>query len=145
MPDADDTRAVVYELLHRMSGDDPDLTAELFSDDVDWAVSWPPGHHPSVPWIRPRRTRSDMADLFRELREFHVPEKRRVSTPTVLVDGSDAVVLCEIEQTSRATGRSFTSMVALHLTVDGGQVVGYRIYEDSLAIARAHAGACPDD
>lgn len=144
MPDVNDTRAVVHELLRRMAGDDPDGTAELFSDDVDWAVSWPPGHHPSAPWIRPRHTRSDMADLFRELREFHVPEKRRVSTPTILVDGSDAVVLCDIEQTSRATGRSFTSMVALRLTVDRGQVVGYHVYEDSLAIARAHSGASAD-
>lgn len=144
MPNSNNTRAVVHELLRRMAGDDPDRTAELFSDHVDWAVSWPPGHHPSVPWIRPRSTRADMADLFRALREFHVPDRYRTSTPTVLVEGSDAVVLCEFEQTSRSTGRSFGSMLALRLTVAGGKVVRYHVYEDSLAIARAHAGACPD-
>lgn len=145
MPDTNDTRTVVYELLGRMADDDPDRTAELFADDVGWAVPWPPGPHPSAPWIRHRRTRSDMAELFRELREFHLPEKRRASAPTVLVDGADAVVLCELEQTSRATGRSFTSVIALRLTVDGGRVVRYHVYEDSLAIDRAHTAACPDD
>ncbi|WP_028921216.1 nuclear transport factor 2 family protein [Pseudonocardia acaciae] len=136
-----DTRAVVHELLNRMAGGDPDHTAAMFADSVDWAVSWPPGDHPTVPWIRPHRTPTEMADLFRELREYHVPERYRVSTPTILVDGPDAVVLAEFEQTSRATGRSFTSMFALRLTVRDGQVTRYHVYEDSLAIARAHAGS----
>jgi uncharacterized protein len=139
-----DTRALVTELLGRMAGDDPDHIAELFANQVDWAVNWPPEGHPSVPWIRPRSTRADMADLFRALREFHVAEERWVAPPTILVDGADAVVLCEFGQTSSATGRSFTSMFALRLTVRDGQVVRYHVYEDSLAIARAHDGARPD-
>jgi len=55
---------------------DPGRIAELFADTVDWQLDWPAAGHPAVPWIRQRSTRADVADHFRMLNEFHVPEKR---------------------------------------------------------------------
>ena len=129
------TRATAEEFLRRLGDRDPDRLAELFAEQVDWLVDWPDGDHPAVPWIRPRSTRADMADLFRELRDTHVPDPG--VAPTVLVDGRDAVVLGEIRQTVRATGVHYTALFALRVTVVDGLITAYHVYEDSLSIANA--------
>ncbi|GAB3888894.1 nuclear transport factor 2 family protein [Kibdelosporangium lantanae] len=137
---ATSTRAVVADFLGRLAVGDPDRIAELFADTIDWQVDWPTAGHPAVPWIRPRSTRADVADHFRDLNTFHVPEKRDDAVPRILVDGVDAVVLGEIHQTVKATGTAYRARYALHLTVDGGVITRYHVYEDSLTVAQAVAG-----
>jgi hypothetical protein len=56
----------------------------------------------------------------------------------VLVDGADAVALGAFTQTIRATGRSVSTPVALH--VDDRPVTWLRVHEDSHAVAGAYAG-----
>jgi uncharacterized protein len=129
------TRATVEEFVRRLTARDPDGLAELFAEKVDWLVNWPAGGHPAVPWIRHRNSRADMAELFRELRDTHVPEPG--PAPTVLVDGEDAVVLGEIRQAVRATGVPYTALCALRLRVEDGLITTYHVYEDSLSIANA--------
>lgn len=133
------TRAVVEELLRRMGAGDPDGIADLFAEQVDWQVDWPVEGHPAVPWIRPRSTHADVADHFRALDAFHVPDKRGASVARILVDGKDAVVLGEISQTVKATGRAYTFQVALHVTAEAGLIIRYHVYEDSLTVTQALA------
>ncbi|MET7330172.1 nuclear transport factor 2 family protein [Nonomuraea sp. NPDC005650] len=137
---SDDTRDVVEELLRRMAEGDHERTAELFAEPVDWQLDWPAEGHPAVPWIIPRSSRADVADHFRSLEAHHVPELNGTSVTRILVDGTHAVVLGEIAQTVRAGGTAYTSPFALHLTVEGGLVTRYHIYEDSLTVARALGG-----
>jgi ketosteroid isomerase-like protein len=135
---AEPTRTVVGEFLARLGAGDPERIAELFAEPVDWWVDWPAEGHPGVPWIRPRSSRADVADHFRALAEFHLPGREAAAEPmTVLVDGADAVVLGEIRQTARATGRAYTAGCALRLTVENGLITRYHVYEDSLSVARA--------
>ncbi|GAA0904790.1 nuclear transport factor 2 family protein [Virgisporangium aurantiacum] len=136
---SDETRAVVADLMGRIVAGDPERVAELFAEPVDWLLSWPePAELPSdVPWIRPRRTRADVADHFRTLAEHHVPELNGTTVSDVLVDGTDAVVVGEIVQTVRRTGVAYRSPFALRLTVEGGLITRYHIYEDSLTVARS--------
>jgi uncharacterized protein len=131
------TRATAEEFVRRLGSRDPEGLAELFAEKVDFQLDWPADGHPAVPWIRPRSTRADMADLFRELRDTHVPQEGEGRAPTLLVDGADAVVLGEIRQTVRATGVSYTAGYALRLTVDDGLITAYHVYEDSLSVADA--------
>lgn len=133
----EDTRGVVTELLGRIGAGDPDHIADLFAEPVDWGLSWPSDGHPSVPWIRPRASRADVADHFRSLAAHHDPQGNATSVRQVLVDGPDAVVLGEIVQVVRANGTSYTSPFALHLTVRNGLISRYHVYEDSLTVARA--------
>ncbi|TDB74836.1 nuclear transport factor 2 family protein [Micromonospora sp. KC721] len=133
------TRAVVEELLRRIGDGDPDRIADLFAEQVDWQVDWPVEGHPAVPWIRPRSTRADVADHFRALDAFHVPDRRGASVARILVDGKDAVVLGEISQTVKATGRAYTFPVALHVTAEDGLIIRYHVYEDSLTVAQTLA------
>jgi ketosteroid isomerase-like protein len=92
-----------------------------------------------VPWIRPRSTRADVSDHFREIAAFHVPEKSAGEVSRVLIDETEAVVLGDIRQMVKATGRRYTALCALHLTVEDGLITRYAVYEDSLTVAEALA------
>lgn len=134
------TREIVQELLRRMGEGDVDRIAALFAEQSEWRFNWPEEGHPSVPWIRPRSSRHDVAEHFRMLGAYHVPELNATSVARILVDGNDAVVLGDIAQTVETTGRSYTSPFALHLTIENGLITRYHIYEDSLTVARALSG-----
>lgn len=141
---ATSTRGVVEELLRRIGEGDPERIAELYAEQGDWKLSWPEPEHgrAATPWIRHRSTRADAAAHYRELAEQHVPERVATEVERILVDGSDAVVLGEIRQTARPTGRAYQARFALHLTVEDGLVTRHHVYEDSLAVAQAFA---PED
>ncbi|WP_167502475.1 nuclear transport factor 2 family protein [Streptomyces malaysiensis] len=133
------TRALVEELLRRIGEGDPERIAELYAERSDWKLDWPEAEHgrPATPWIRHRSTRQDVAAHFRDLPHHHVPERAATEIERILVDGDDAVVLGEIRQTARATGRAYRARFALHLTLEGGLVTRHHVYEDSLAVAQA--------
>lgn len=134
-------RAVVRELLRRIGEGDPVRIAELYAERSDWKLDWPDAEHgragSATPWIRHRVTRADAAAHYRELAEHHVPGQAATEIERILVDGDDAVVLGEIRQTARSTGRAYRARFALHLTIEGGLVTRHHVYEDSLAVARA--------
>ncbi|WP_306316484.1 MULTISPECIES: nuclear transport factor 2 family protein [unclassified Streptomyces] len=136
------TRTVVEELLRRIGEGDAERIAELFAEPCDWRLDWPEAEHGrrETPWIRHRSTRADVVGHYRGLAEHHVPERAATEVERVLVDGDDAVVLGEIRQTARRTGRAYRSRFALHLTVAGGLVTRHHVYEDSLAVAQAFDG-----
>lgn len=133
------TRAVVEELLRRIGEGDSERIAELYAERGDWKLDWPQAEHgrTATPWIRHRSTRADAAAHYRQLAEYHVAEEAGTEAERILVDGSDAVVLGEIRQTARPTGRAYRARFALHLTVVDGLVTRHHVYEDSLAVARA--------
>ncbi|WP_228002077.1 nuclear transport factor 2 family protein [Nocardia australiensis] len=133
------TEAHTEEFLRRLGEGAPDRIAELFAERVDWQLDWPDSGHPAVPWIRPRFTRADVADHFREIAAFHVPEKSAGTVSRVLIDGTEAVLLGDIRQTVKATGKPYTAPCALHLTVQDGLITRYAVYEDSLTVTEALA------
>lgn len=139
------TRTVVEELLRRIGAGDPDATAALYDQISDWKLNWPEHEHnrTATPWIRPRATRTDAAEHFAEIARHHVPEQAGTVIERILVDGPDAVVLGEIRQTARRTGRAYRSRFALHLTVENGLITRHHVYEDSLAVAQAFDSNAP--
>lgn len=135
------TRALVERLLQRIGTGDADQIAELYAEKVDWKVNWPESEHgrPETPWIRPRSTRADLADLNRQLAEHHVPVEFDTQVETILIDGDDAAVMGEFRQTAKPTGRAYSSRFVLHVGFEDGLVVRNHVYEDSLAVERAFA------
>lgn len=136
------TRTVVEELLRRIAEGDPERIAEMYAEQGDWKLDWPEAEHgrTATPWIRHRSSRADAAAHYRELAEYHVAEDVATEVERILVDGvdgNDAVVLGEIRQTARPTGRAYRARFALHLTVEDGLVTRHHVYEDSLAVAQA--------
>ncbi|MEU5403081.1 nuclear transport factor 2 family protein [Streptomyces sp. NPDC005963] len=134
LPDGEEeTRAVVSALLTRLQEGSPDRIAELFAPEVDWVIA----ENPAVPWIRPRRTRADVADHFRELADGQQPDPAGTSIDAITVTADRALLSGRLAGTVRATGKSFRSPFTLGLTVRGGLITGYRVVEDALAIAEA--------
>ncbi|NEW40446.1 ketosteroid isomerase [Nocardia cyriacigeorgica] len=133
------TRLIVDELLRRIGGGDADAIAALYAPESDWKLNWPDSEHgrAATPWIRHRATRADAAEHYRELTRYHVPEEVGTVIERILVDGADAVILGEIRQTARPTGRAYRSRFAMHVTVDDGLITRHHVYEDSLAVAQA--------
>ncbi|BFO22378.1 nuclear transport factor 2 family protein [Streptomyces sp. KM77-8] len=133
------TRTVIEELLRRIGEGDPERIAELYAERGDWKLAWPEAEHgrKATPWIRHRSTRADAAAHYRELAANHLPDQVATQVERILVDGDDAVVLGEIGQTARPTGRAYRARFALHLTVEDGLVTRHHVYEDSLAVAQA--------
>jgi ketosteroid isomerase-like protein len=133
-----DTRKTVEELLRRIAEGAPEKIAQLYADEVDWRLDWPDGDYAqTVPWIRHRSTRAGVAEHFRLIGEHHVPQESAARVHAVLVDGQDAVVLGELANTAKPTGRRYVAAFALHLTVVDGLITRHHVYEDSLAVARA--------
>ncbi|WP_406476084.1 nuclear transport factor 2 family protein [Streptomyces platensis] len=141
------TRAAVEELLRRIGEGDSERIAELYAERGDWKLDWPEAEHgrPATPWIRHRSTRADAAAHYRELAEHHVPGAAATEIERILIDGNDAVVLGEIRQTARPTGRAYHARFALHLTVEHGLVTRHHVYEDSLAVAQAFEAEGPSE
>jgi uncharacterized protein len=135
------TRAVVEELLGRIGRGDFEQVAEMYAERVDWKLDWPESEHgrAGTPWIRHRFSRADAAAHFRQIAEHHLPDEVDTQVERILVDGQDAVVLGEIRQTARSTGRAYRARFALHLTIENGLVTRHHVYEDSLAVAQAFA------
>ncbi|MFJ3143453.1 nuclear transport factor 2 family protein [Streptomyces halstedii] len=133
------TRTVVEELLRRIGRGDPEHIAEMYAERGDWKLNWPEAEHgrAATPWIRHRSTRADATAHYRELAARHVPGQAATEIERILVDGDHAVVLGEIRQTARSTGRAYRARFALHLTVEDGLVTRHHVYEDSLAVAQA--------
>ncbi|WP_328306771.1 nuclear transport factor 2 family protein [Streptomyces sp. NBC_00442] len=135
------TRTAVEELLRTIGEGDPDRVAALYAERGDWKLNWPEAEHgrAATPWIRHRSTRADVAAHYRDIAEHHVPEEVATQVERILVDGNDAVVIGEIRQTARSTGRAYRARFALHLTFENGLVTRHHVYEDSLAVAQAFA------
>jgi uncharacterized protein len=126
-------RTTVEELLSRLASGDAHMVAEHFAEEVDFMCAG----SEKVPWIRPRRTREDMADFFASMNENFVSEDRSASVSRCLVDGEDVVVMGHVSQRLKSNGKAFTIPFALHLTVSEGLITRYHVYEDSLTVAEA--------
>src|SRR5918997_6333538 len=82
-------RTTVEELLSRLASGNANMVAELFAEEVDFMCAG----SEKAPWIRPRRTREDMADFFATMNENFVPEDRSASVEqhsSHTCDGSEA-------------------------------------------------------
>jgi uncharacterized protein len=107
-------RTTVEELLSRLASGDANMVAELFAEEVDFMCAG----SEKVPWIRPRRTRQDMADFFATMNENFVLEDRSASVSSCLVDGEDAVVMGHVSQRLKSNGKAFTIPFALRKEVE---------------------------
>jgi len=100
------TRETVEELLLRVAGGDPEEISRLYADHVAWRLDWPPGDYSkSVPWICDRSTPAGVVEHFRLIADHHVGDRSSATVSAIVVDGDDAVVLGELRNTARPTGR----------------------------------------
>lgn len=124
------TRDVTQEFFSRFGSGDLPGVAALFAEPIDFHVDG----SPTVPWMRKMpTTRDDIIDFYSTMAEHTSIE--RYSVDKIVVEGDDSVSLATF--TLIANGHTIDSAYALHLTVHDGQITHFRMYEDSLAFAKA--------
>ena len=130
---ANSAKATVEEFFRRnASGDPPEHIAELVREDVDWYVA---GDINVVPWIGRKEGRAGVADFYRELRQQVIAEKFEITD--MLANENRVVVLGELASRVRNTGKLIETEFAFDFTVEDGQIVRFRLFEDSHAVALA--------
>lgn len=136
------TRATVDEFLRRLAEGSPDDVAAVYAESVDWQLNWPVDSaiSESVPWIRQRTTRAQVAEHYRLIASSHDPVEPGTSIDSVLVDGAAAVVFGTIRLRARRTGESYAARFALRLRVEDGLITQHHVYEDTLSVATAWNG-----
>ncbi|MFF4950459.1 nuclear transport factor 2 family protein [Streptomyces chattanoogensis] len=126
-----ETRTVVEEFYRLLAAGEIDALGELFADEIAWDIYGAK----EVPWTGRRSTRAEAVEFFTSLPDHLQLENFTVSR--ILVDGADAVALGDMSHVVKATGRTFASPFAFHLTVEAGKITRYVTFEDSLELARA--------
>jgi ketosteroid isomerase-like protein len=123
------TRAMVAEFFRRMGAREPGPIAELFADEVDWYI---PGNQAVAPWVGRRGTRTEIAEFYRVL--FRAVTPLAVEMQHLLVEGEVAIATGEFSSRMNRTGRVLDSLFSIDFTVRGGQIIRYRLMEDSHAV-----------
>lgn len=127
------SRTVAEKFVERLGRQDPDGIQELFAEEIDWHV---PGSD-ALPWTGRRTRGEEVAPYFTTMWPHFAPGRSKVVLERVVVDGGDAVLLAVFTHTVAASGKEFTTPVAMHLMVEDNRIVRMRLYEDTLAVEKA--------
>ncbi|UNO40429.1 nuclear transport factor 2 family protein [Streptomyces sp. MST-110588] len=125
------TREVVDAYMSALANGAIEEAVGLFAETVDWCI---PGDL-NIPWIGPLTSRAQVAKFF-EIHPIYLDSEEFVAE-RVLTDGADAVLLGRLRSRLKTNDALMKSWFVIHLTVRDGEIVRYRLYEDSLAISRA--------
>jgi uncharacterized protein len=128
-----DTQMVVNNFLKKLDDHDAGGMGELFADDIDWYV---PGNT-SLPWVGSRSHRADVVNYFRTMWPYFEESKSIVTPGSTVVSGNEVVLFASFQHTVGSNGRSYTTPVALHLTITGSKIVRLHLYEDTWIVSRA--------
>ena len=129
-----DTRRTVEQLLAQLGAGEPQRIADCFVPEaVDW---YGPGAE-SPPWTGRRSTRAEIVDYFRQFSGVFIAGPDDITIQQLLIDGDDAILLGAISRTIALSHRTFTTPMAMHLTVQDGLIARLHLYEDTLIVARA--------
>lgn len=131
--DTQTSRTVAEQFLERLGGQDSHGIQELFSEEIDWHV---PGSD-ALPWTGRRTRREEVAPYFTTMWPHFAHGRSEVVMERVIVDGGDVVLLAVFTHTTAASGKEFTTPVAMHLEIEDGRIVRMHLYEDTLTVAEA--------
>lgn len=131
-----DPTATVNAYFEAFGARDIDRILSFFTTDTTWIV---PGDKAVTPWVGRRTGPEDIGQFFTlffqaaEPRAFEVFGMTQVSADQVLVAGRFAYHF-------PGSGHDIDDEFVMRYTVDGGKITGFRIFEDSLGLARAYTG-----
>ncbi|MBW4716914.1 nuclear transport factor 2 family protein [Saccharothrix obliqua] len=132
-----DVTMAVEKLVARWAAKDTAGLSRLFADGVRWWTAPVPG----APWPAEARNPREVESFFLAFRA--VLELTAITTRGLVVDGPDAVLTGRLHARVQTTGLTLAYDFAIAVSVHGGLVTEFRMYADTLAIARALAPDVP--
>jgi ketosteroid isomerase-like protein len=124
------TKDVIEAFFARFGAGDVNGVLALFADEVDLAVAGAD----FVPWTGPKSTKAGVGEF---LAATGAVEPQEFAVRQIVTEGDTGVALGHFTHRVLATGKSFSSRFALHVTVEDGLISRYHMFEDSYAIAEA--------
>lgn len=131
-----DILRIAKEFLVRMGrGAEPAEIAELFSETLDWEIA---GDIGVLPWIGRKSGRAAITEFVRDSRA--ILEQLSFEVHDTLAGEDRAVVLGSLASKLKRNGKVITTDFAIVLTVANGEIVRFRMLEDSFAVSKAARG-----
>lgn len=132
----DTPTATVNDYFEAFGARDLDRLVSFFSPDATWIV---PGDPDLTPWVGHRRGPEEIRQFFTQFFEAAEPLAFEVYSQTEI--GSDGVLITgRFAYRFRDSGLEFEDEFVQRYTVEDGRITGFRIFEDSLGLARAYLG-----
>ena len=123
---------VVTEFLAALTSRDLNAVCGCFAEQLNWYI---PGNNAIAPWLGERSSRKEVGEFY-ELLWAHTEalsgriEHFAVEVNTVITSG-------HFETRMLKTGKKFKSLFFMEITVLDGQIVKYRLLEDSFGLVLA--------
>ena len=131
MMSIEDNKRVVQTVFEKFGqGDVPGLLA-LIAEDAEWAAPGPE----VVPYFGERKGRDGALEFFKNLGAD--VEFESFEPGDFIAEGDRVVALGRERGRVRRTGKVFDNRWALVFTIRDGMIAGFRIYENTSAIAEA--------
>ena len=130
---ASNPQTLVEEFFHRIAtAKDVNYIAELVSDDVDWFIA---GDEDIVPWIGRKVGKTGVAEFYSQLRDQITSERFEIRD--ILSQDNRVVVIGELASRVNRTGKLIETEFVFDFLVENGVISRFRLFEDSLAGAKA--------
>lgn len=126
-----DVTMVVERFVARWAARDTAGLSRLFADEVRWWTAPVPG----APWPAEVRNPREVESFFLAFRA--VFELTGIATRDLVVSGPDAVLTGRLHTRVIKTGLGLSYDFAMAIGVRGGLIAEFRMFTDTLAIARA--------
>jgi ketosteroid isomerase-like protein len=132
----DDTLRLAQEFLGRMgSGAAPDEISNLFSNNLEWDIAGDAG---ALPWIGRKSGKAAIIDFVNDTRALI--ERINFDVQDILASDDRAVILGSLVSKLKRTGKIVTTDFAIVLTVAHGEIVRFKMLEDSFAVSQVARG-----
>ena len=123
---------VVREAYATFGRGDIQTLLNMYADDVEFIIPGPPD---VIPYAGTRRGRDQVARFYPALNE--AIEFEQFEPREFIAQGDKVVVLGQGRGRVRSTGQSFEDEWVHVVTLRGGKVTGFRVYEDTAAMVTA--------
>ena len=127
-------KAVINDWLAALQAGDFDRMNSFYAEDCEMYF---PGDPAIVPWAGHKKGKAAIIDCFITVAE--TLDIRSHEFLDIIAEGENVVVIGFEVSANRKTGYEFNQYYAWHFRVRDGQIIYYRLFEDTEAIARAYA------
>jgi ketosteroid isomerase-like protein len=132
-------RDLVYRSYEAYDRGNRNFALDLFDDNIEWIFHVPPEALPIPP-----RVRGKAAVLAALGKIDALVEVIKNDIELVLVDGDNAIVICDRTLRQRATGRVIRYKFAALHRYQGGRLVQYQMFADGLDMLQQALGRSLD-
>jgi ketosteroid isomerase-like protein len=126
------TIALVQKYLTALGSRNLDSIVHFFSEQIYWDV---PGNKELAPWLGKRNSKAEIREFFEML--WAETEPKSVNLDHIFAKDNHAVITGEFSTLMLKTGKVYSSIFAIHLTIENNLITSYRLQEDSYALTQA--------